>query len=283
MRPLIYAHRGSSERFAEHTRAAYLQAIADGADGVECDVHLTADLQLVLLHDATLERTSNGTGPVSGFSLAQLRTLDFSSWKGAVVPEAYGGPREQLLTLAELVALLRGAGREIGLAIEFKHPSPFGTQPEEQTLALLRSQGWLPETSVLENITISFMSFNPESLQQLARSVPGRFLCQLVAHIEGGAGDGPADGGTASEAQLGTLRLALAEGERMLDDGRVGLAGPGIEYLRGHPDRVQRWGAAGTRVRVWTVDTREELDLCLRMGVQELTTNRPAELRALLP
>ena len=261
MEPLIYAHRGSSGRFAEHTRAAYLQALADGADGVECDVHLTADLQPVLLHDETLERTSNGTGPVSGFTLAQLREFDFCSWKGVAVPPAYGGAGEQLLTLAELLAMLRGAGREIGLAIEFKHPSPFGTQLEEQTQALLRSQGWLPETSTLGNIRISFMSFNAESLQQLARSVPAQFLCQLVSDVE-------AD--------------AAGEGERMLDDGRVGLAGPGVDYLRDHQERVRRWAASGARLRVWTVDTPAELELCLRMGVQELTTNRPAELRALL-
>ena len=64
-RPLVYAHRGASEAFAEHTRAAYLQAIADGADGVECDIHLTRDQHAVLLHDANLDRTSDGTRPVA--------------------------------------------------------------------------------------------------------------------------------------------------------------------------------------------------------------------------
>ena len=88
-RPLVYAHRGSSEAFAEHTRAAYLQAIADGADGVECDVHLTRDQHAVLLHDATLDRTSDGTGQVADRTLEELRLLDFSSWKGARIPEAY--------------------------------------------------------------------------------------------------------------------------------------------------------------------------------------------------
>lgn len=89
-RPLVYAHRGASELFAEHTRAAYLQAIADGADGVECDVHLTEDGHVVLLHDDDLDRTSNGTGPVAEKTLAELRELDFHSWKGAVIPQEFG-------------------------------------------------------------------------------------------------------------------------------------------------------------------------------------------------
>ncbi|MDQ6753136.1 MAG: glycerophosphodiester phosphodiesterase [Actinomycetota bacterium] len=284
MRPLIYAHRGSSERFAEHTRAAYLQALADGADGVECDVHLTGDRQLVLLHDATLDRTSDGTGPVSEFTLDQLRELDFSSWKGAAVPQAYGGIHDQLLTLAELLKILRGAGRGIGLAIEFKHPSAFGQQLEEKALALLRAQGWLPETSMLANIRVSFMSFSRDSLQCLAQSVPTEHLCQLVADIDADAvRQEMVLGRLAGGAVVTMLRGALAEGEQMIDDGLVGLAGPGIEYLRDHPDRVRRWAARGTRFRVWTVDTAQDVELCLRMGVQELTTNRPSAVRAMLP
>src|SRR5881409_2356806 len=86
-RPKVYAHRGSSAAFAEHTKAAYLQALADGADGVECDVHLTRDQHVVLLHDANLDRTSDGTGPVADRTLEELRRLDFSSWKGARIPD----------------------------------------------------------------------------------------------------------------------------------------------------------------------------------------------------
>src|SRR5213595_99683 len=110
-RPKVYAHRGASAGFAEHTRAAYLKAIADGADGVECDVHLTRDQHVVLLHDANLDRTSDGTGPVAEKTLEELHQLDFSSWKGARIPEQYGAKSDQLLTLPELLGVLRGAGR----------------------------------------------------------------------------------------------------------------------------------------------------------------------------
>ncbi|MDQ0729732.1 glycerophosphoryl diester phosphodiesterase [Arthrobacter sp. B1I2] len=90
-RPLVFAHRGSSGAYAEHTRAAYLQALADGADGVECDVHLTRDQHLVLLHDANLDRTSDGTGPVAERTLRELHQLDFSSWKGRPHPRNLWG------------------------------------------------------------------------------------------------------------------------------------------------------------------------------------------------
>src|SRR6476620_11650830 len=114
-RPLVYAHRGASADFAEHTRAADLQALADGADGVECDVHLTRDQHVVLLHDANLDRTSDGTGPVAERTLEELRQLDFSSWKGVRIPETFGARSEQLLTLPELLDILRGAGRPMKL------------------------------------------------------------------------------------------------------------------------------------------------------------------------
>jgi glycerophosphoryl diester phosphodiesterase len=73
--PLVFAHRGSSETLPEHTLAAYLQAIEDGADGLECDVRLTNDGHLVCLHDRRLGRTSNGRGPVSEHALAELDAL----------------------------------------------------------------------------------------------------------------------------------------------------------------------------------------------------------------
>ena len=176
-RPLVYAHRGASEAFAEHTRAAYLQAIADGADGVECDIHLTRDQHVVLLHDANLDRTSDGTGPVADRTLDELRQLDFSSWKGARIPDDYGAKSEQFLTLPDLLDAARNAGREIGLAIELKHPSPFQLKLEDRVLEVLRTEGWDPATSRLDNITVSFMSFSPDSVKHLLQVGPGSPPC----------------------------------------------------------------------------------------------------------
>jgi glycerophosphoryl diester phosphodiesterase len=282
-RPLVYAHRGASAAFAEHTRAAYLQAIADGADGVECDVHLTRDQHAVLLHDANLDRTSNGTGPVADRTLEELRQLDFCSWKGVRIPEAYGAPSAQFLTLPELLDLLRQAGREIGLAIELKHPSPFQLRLEDRVLAVLEAEGWDRSTSMLDNIRISFMSFSPDSVKHLMQTVPPASVCQLVDDVEveeirEELGLGPVTGG----ALANLMKAAQTEGERLLHGGEVGLAGPGMDYVRRHPRTVRRWLDSGRRFRVWTVDLPDDVALCRELGIQEITTNRPADVRAQL-
>ena len=282
-RPKVYAHRGASAAFAEHTRAAYLKAIADGADGVECDVHLTRDQHVVLLHDANLDRTSTGTGPVSEHTLEELRSLDFSSWKGARIPDAYGGVADQFLTLPELLDILRGAGREIGLAIELKHPSPYGLKLEERVIAVLKQEGWSAEESRLENIQISFMSFDSDSVQRLLQSVPGRHISQLVddftvQEIRQELGLGFLTGG----AVANVMKAAQEDAERVLDEGQVGIAGPGIDYVREHARNVQRWLEAGRTFRVWTVDSEKDVALCQGLGIQEITTNKPAQVLAQL-
>ena len=282
-RPLVYAHRGSSGAFAEHTRAAYLQAIADGADGVECDIHLTRDQHAVLLHDANLDRTSDGTGPVSDRTLNELRQLDFSSWKGARIPDAYGARSTQLLTLPELLVLLRAAGREIGLAIELKHPSPFQLKLEDRVLEVLRAQGWDPATSRLGNVSVSFMSFSPDSVKHLLKSVPSFAVCQLVDEVDAEEireelGLGALTGG----ALANLMKAAQTEAERILDDCETGLAGPGIQYVREHARTIQRWLNSGRRFRVWTVDSENDVALCQQLGIHEITTNRPAQVLAQL-
>ncbi|MHC6594897.1 glycerophosphodiester phosphodiesterase [Arthrobacter sp. C152] len=282
-RPLVFAHRGASGAFAEHTRAAYLQALADGADGVECDVHLTRDQHVVLLHDANLDRTSDGTGPVADRTLHELRQLDFSSWKGVRIPEEYGARSEQFLTLPELLDILRGAGRPVRLAIELKHPSPYQLKLEDRVLEVLRSEGWDAESSTLDNVAVTFMSFSPDSVRHLLQSVPPRYICQLVDditihEIRGGLGVGPITGG----AIANLMKAAQLEGEQILDDGLVGMAGPGIDYVRERPHTVRRWLESGRRFRVWTVDAEADVDLCRDLGIQEITTNVPGRVLDLL-
>lgn len=282
-RPLVYAHRGASADFAEHTRAAYLRALADGADGVECDVQLSRDQHVVLLHDANLDRTSDGTGPVAERTINQLRLLDFSSWKGVRIPEEYGPRSDQFLTLPNLLDLLRDSGRDIGLAIELKHPSPYQLKLEDRVLEVLRAEGWDARTSRLDNISITFMSFSPDAVRHLRKAVPPEFICQLVddvnvAGIREELGLGPLTGG----AVANVMKAAQLEGERILNDCEVGIAGPGIGYVREHTGTVRRWLDSGRRFRVWTVDAEKDVALCIGLGIHEITTNRPAQVLAQL-
>lgn len=114
---LIYAHRGASGRLPENTLAAFRGAIADGAAGVEFDLHATADGVPVLIHDRDLARTTSGRGPVDALDLAALVDID-----------AGGG--ESIPTFADALAVVAGRLR---LDIEVKQPGI-----EDAVLAELR-------------------------------------------------------------------------------------------------------------------------------------------------
>lgn len=277
VQPVVFAHRGASGRYAEHTRAAYLQALAEGTDGVECDIHLSRDGQLVLIHDHTLDRTSNGSGKVADYTLEQLRQFDFHSWKTADIPAGFGAGGQQFLTLMELLGMLRDYGEPVKLAVECKHPDPFGAGLEEALFELLDGEGWDAATCTLDNISLSFMSFDPESVERLLQRVPAGVVCQLVEDIKMGAVASAAGvDDPAGTEQLAAAERFLAAGQSNLDRRRVALAGPGIEYIAGHLEQVERWVASGLRFRVWTVNDDDDIDLCARLGVQEVTTDWPA-------
>lgn len=95
---LNVAHRGASGYAPENTRAAFALAIEMGAEMIESDVQLTRDGEMVLFHDATVERTSNGSGPVADYTLAELKALDLGSW----FEPRYAS--ERVVTLTESIA-----------------------------------------------------------------------------------------------------------------------------------------------------------------------------------
>lgn len=96
----ICAHRGAMVTHPENTITAFSEAIRLGAHMIEFDVRRSADGYLVVIHDATVDRTTNGTGPVSGKTLAELKSLDAGSWKG---PQFAG---ERIPTLTEALAVM---------------------------------------------------------------------------------------------------------------------------------------------------------------------------------
>jgi glycerophosphoryl diester phosphodiesterase len=109
-KPYLMAHRGNSARCPENTRAAFRQAILDGADIIGTDLHLTADSEFVCIHDATVDRTTNGHGAVAEMTLAQIKNLSASYGRA-------GFEAEQVPTLRELIDLLPD---NMALALELK-------------------------------------------------------------------------------------------------------------------------------------------------------------------
>ncbi|MCX7349096.1 MAG: glycerophosphodiester phosphodiesterase family protein [Alphaproteobacteria bacterium] len=110
--PFISAHRGFSEDYPENTIPALAAALEAGADVAEIDIKLTRDGKLVLMHDTTVDRTTNGTGAVKDLTLAEIRQLDAGSWfgtefSGTIVP-----------TLDEVIAWSSG---RLGILLEMKN------------------------------------------------------------------------------------------------------------------------------------------------------------------
>lgn len=131
--PLIGGHRGNPADHPENTLASFRAAIELGVDMIECDVHLSSDGQLVVIHDHTLDRTTDGTGLVAQHTLAELRRLD-------------AGAGERLPVLSEVCELATG---RVGLCIEIKQiPVPYPGL-EERLIACLRQQGMLEQAAVI--------------------------------------------------------------------------------------------------------------------------------------
>jgi glycerophosphoryl diester phosphodiesterase len=256
--PLVIAHRGASASVPEHTLGAYVQALADGADGVECDVRLTADAHLVCVHDRRVERTSNGRGTVSTLELAQLEQLDWASWKRAAHADDTEGAdsdpqRGRILTLRKLLDALMAEERELVTLIETKHPTRYGGLVERRLVTVLRDYG-LTVGDLPRMPHVRVMSFSAVALQRMRLMAPH---VPLVYLIEVGAPALTWDG-------------SLPRG--------VHAVGLDVKFLRRHPKVVRHHQRRGHTVYVWTADRPEDVERCLDLGVDVIITNRPAEV-----
>src|SRR5262249_55406410 len=148
-------------------------------DGLECDVRLTRDGHLVCLHDATIDRTSNGHGRVSQLTLAELNRHDYATWRPGQHAE------QGILTLDALLGLARSAGRPLRLLVETKHPARFGGAVEERLVALLVRYGLHTAASAREQgLAVSIMSFSASALRRvrtLAPDIETVFLFEVAA------------------------------------------------------------------------------------------------------
>ena len=261
-RPLVVAHRGSSYALAEHTLGAYVRAIEEGADGLECDVRLTRDGHLVCVHDRRIDRTSSGRGVVSDFDLDDLRELDFGSWRANLPSSADAFIEERdsteapVLTLERLLEVVLPAPRPVRLLIETKHPTRYAGLVEQQLVRLLRRFD-LADPPAKEASLVAVMSFAPVALRRVRLLAPLLPTVQLFDRVPVLRRDG-------------SLPAA------------ADVAGPGIHIVRAHPEYVERVHARGHQVYVWTVNESEDVDLVLSLGVDGVITDRPTEVLARL-
>ncbi|WP_151083799.1 glycerophosphodiester phosphodiesterase family protein [Nocardioides cynanchi] len=253
MRPQVVAHRGASSTNAEHTLGAYVEAIREGAGALECDVRLTADGHLVCVHDRDLRRTASTRGLVSTMELADLDQLEFASWKNpwaTLDDEAPDRDRDYdgVLTLRRLLETVASEDRPIEVAIETKHPTRYGGLVERRLVETLADFGWAGAES-----PVRVMSFSYVALQRMQRLAPDLRLVMLIDKAR----------------HWPVLKPVLEPGW---------ILGPGIDALSRHPKFAGRLADTGRDVHVWTVNTHDQLDLCLDLGVEAVITDRPSEV-----
>jgi glycerophosphoryl diester phosphodiesterase len=203
---------------------------------------------------------------VSTLTLEDLHRVDFGRWRDAGVgrprssgpveddPVVMDEARRRVLTLERLLELVVDSEREIGLAIETKHPTRYAGLVEERTVELLRRFG-LARPRSEQDARIRVMSFSQLSVRRVRALAPGLPTVFLMDRVP----------------------LRFRDGSLPFG---AGIAGPSIEIIRAHPSYVERLHAQGSMVHVWTVDEPDDVELCLRLGVDAIITNRPRTVLA---
>jgi glycerophosphoryl diester phosphodiesterase len=238
-RPLLIGHRGYPARFPENTLAAFKGAIEAGCDMIELDVTLTKDRKVVVIHDDTLDRTTTGKGPVKDRSFEEVRRLDAGSWFDG----RFSGER-----VPELSAVLDLTAGRCMLNIEIKTSAFEADCPadavERQVVNLVKAGG------AMDRVIVS--SFDRRILQRIAAIDDPPAIAYISDH----------------GADRKLLELLLA-----------------MKAFSWHPrfkiltrDQVDRLHAAGLKVFPWTINTREEAQRVLSLGVDGLICN---ELRVM--
>ncbi len=240
--PLIIAHRGASASAPENTLAAFQLAYDQKADGIELDVMLSADQELIVLHDEHVDRTTDGQGTVSEMSLAELKNLNAAAKFKAGWPKP-----EPLPLLCEVFDLV---GKKMLINIELKNfKEPFNDLTQ-RVITLVEKAG-LEETVLLS-------SFNPFNLQAAKRCNP-KIKRGLLT-----------EGGKRGRLLRGALGMAFP----------YDALHPYFEDV--DLDLMRRLHGKRKQVNPWTVDEPQDLLRLKDLGVDMIITNDPLKARQVL-
>jgi glycerophosphoryl diester phosphodiesterase len=266
-RVIAYAHQGGAWEAPSSTMHAIAHALEAGATAIELDVHATADGELVVCHDATVDRTTASHGTIDSFTLAQLREMDFSYWwiPGAdVTPDrpaddyplrgrAPGDPAFGIATLREVLERFGG----VVLNLDIKQTAPV-VAPYEETLARL-----LAEYERTDDVIVaSFLDPATDA-----------FRC-VAPHV-------PTSAGTIATAEAWR---AVQAGEPVPDTPAVAFQVPERQGDLVVVDErfVAAAHAGGKAVHVWTVDDAESMERLVDLGVDGIISDIPTTLSGVL-
>jgi glycerophosphoryl diester phosphodiesterase len=252
--PVNLAHRGASDMAPENTIEAFRLAVEAGAGGLELDVHMTRDGHIVVIHDATVDRTTSGSGAVSEMTLHELRKLDAGhNFRPDVGPtRPYRGRGVRVPTLGEVLEDFPG----VAVNIDIKAGTP---GIEETVFGVLREANALRRAIVVST---------PHATVKRFRKVSG-------GHVSTGG----------SKWEIGIFyllsRLRLERLVRPAYDAlQVPLRHRGILVVT--PRFVRAAHARGVRVDAWTINQADEMRRLLDLGVDVVMTDRPGTLAEVL-
>jgi glycerophosphoryl diester phosphodiesterase len=265
-RVIAYAHQGGAWEAPSSTLLAIRGALDAGATGIELDVHATTDGALVVCHDPSVDRTTDGSGRICDLSLAEVQALDNAYWfvPGADVTPGleaemypYRGrapddPDLRIATLAEVLALLDDHPGVV-LNLDIKQTAPAVRPYEEQLARTLADHGWgdrVIVASFLDLATESFSLYAPE----IATSAGAVAVAEFWQALN--------EGSLPPELPHAALQVpAVHEGIVVVDEKFVDAA-----HL------------SGLAVHVWTIDDRAEMEKLVALGVDGIITDLPTTL-----
>ena len=252
-RPLVIAHRGGARLWPENTLYAFTHARDLGVDVLEMDLQVTADGVLVVMHDSTLDRTTDGTGPVNRLSLAELKKLDaafrFSLDGGRSFP-------------------LRGRGITVPTLREVFDTLPgmrFNIEPKQSEPSIIKPLcRMIRESQTAERVMVG--SFSQQVLEEFRSECPG--VATSAGPAEVSAFLAKASAGPTATQSIAAQALQVPE--------QIG----GRQVLT--HELVEAAHARGLQVHAWTINDEESMKRLIALGIDGIMTDYPDRLLKLL-
>jgi glycerophosphoryl diester phosphodiesterase len=252
--PANFAHRGASSRAPENTLEAFRLAAESGAGGLELDIHMTSDAGVVVIHDDTVDRTTDGAGLVRDMTLREVRGLD-AGYRFAPKGEATYPYRGRGVRVPALGEVLRGFP-DLKVNIDVKEDQP----------------------GVEEALLKTILDANAGERVLVVSEIPA--VLERFRELSG------------SEVATGASRREVEDFYRMSRQGLEGSLNPAYEALQVPvefagselvtPRFVEAAHGRGVRVDVWTINDAQEMRRLLDLGVDGLMTDRPELLSKVL-
>lgn len=263
MRPLVAAHRGGAKLWPENSLLAFRRALALGAHAVELDVHLARDGGVIVIHDRTLERTTDGTGPVAERTTDDLRRLRLRDGGGALTDE-------RVPTLDDVLVAIAASSASLLLEVKGPGPSVYYERTGQGVRAVAGPRYDGLEERLLAHVTAAnlasrttVMAFNPDIIRHVRTLAPSMATALLVgrSHLE------------TPRATMDDLWPLAAE---------LGVTDLGLEHTLVDETLVAAVRRRGLRLGVWTVDDPALIRRYAALGVDIVTSDRPDVALAVL-